>query len=253
MRDIGKNIRLLRTKRNITQDELAEKLFVSRQTISNYETGRSRPDIDTLIRLSEILGADVQELLYGPSVPKRHIIEKRRLLFGICLCAIIAVFCIGIEHLIEYLGKAPGYLYLHSFQSGAFYSLWLIVRPCLFLVIGWTVMQGLSLLPKAKILRYDTKYAHKIIVALIVIYFLIVGVFCAWVLYTDWQVYRISISGGMEGFHSTFPFPAAAQCIRFFANHRHSLWAMFIPLGMALWVSSGRTPEEKASITDTAL
>lgn len=244
MRDIGKNIRLLRTKRNITQDELAEKLFVSRQTISNYETGRSRPDIDTLIRLSEILGADVQELLYGPSVPKRHIIEKRRLLFGICLCAIIAVFCIGIEHLIEYLGKAPGYLYLHGFQMGAFYSLWLIVRPCLFLVIGWTVMQGLSLLPKAKILQYDTKYAHKIIVTFLVIYFLIVGVFCGWQLLVDWQKYQHLLSGSTEGFHRSFSIRIISQCVRFFANHRKTFWAVFIPIGMVLWLSDRRTPEE---------
>jgi len=41
MRDIGKNIRDLRSKRNMTQDELAEKLFVTRQTVSNYETGVS--------------------------------------------------------------------------------------------------------------------------------------------------------------------------------------------------------------------
>ena len=37
MRDIGKNIRQLRTEKNMTQDELARKLFVTRQTVSNYE------------------------------------------------------------------------------------------------------------------------------------------------------------------------------------------------------------------------
>ena len=45
MRDIGKNIRQLRTAKNMTQDELAEKLFVTRQTVSNYEPGKSRPDV----------------------------------------------------------------------------------------------------------------------------------------------------------------------------------------------------------------
>lgn len=41
MANVGKNIRILRTKKGMTQDELAEKLFVSRQTVSNYENGVS--------------------------------------------------------------------------------------------------------------------------------------------------------------------------------------------------------------------
>ena len=52
MRDIGKNIRQLRIQKNMTQDDLAEKLFVTRQTISNYETGRSRPDVEMLAKIA---------------------------------------------------------------------------------------------------------------------------------------------------------------------------------------------------------
>ena len=65
MRDIGKNIRDLRIQRNMTQDELAEKLFVTRQTVSNYETGKSRPDIEMLERIAEVLDADIRQVLYG--------------------------------------------------------------------------------------------------------------------------------------------------------------------------------------------
>ena len=42
MRDIGKNMRSARIRKKMTQDELAEKLFVTRQTVSNYETGVSQ-------------------------------------------------------------------------------------------------------------------------------------------------------------------------------------------------------------------
>lgn len=41
MADVGKNIRHLRIQKHMTQDELAERLFVSRQTVSHYETGDS--------------------------------------------------------------------------------------------------------------------------------------------------------------------------------------------------------------------
>lgn len=42
MRDIGKNIRWAREQRGYTQEELAQLLFVTRQTVSNYETGGSQ-------------------------------------------------------------------------------------------------------------------------------------------------------------------------------------------------------------------
>ena len=41
MNDIGKNIRFLREQRKLSQDQLAESLHVTRQTVSNYETGVS--------------------------------------------------------------------------------------------------------------------------------------------------------------------------------------------------------------------
>lgn len=52
MRDISKNIRALRTAKGLTQEELAAALHVTRQTVSNYENGRSRPDIDMVLRIA---------------------------------------------------------------------------------------------------------------------------------------------------------------------------------------------------------
>ena len=46
---IHESLRELRLSRNLTQEQVAEKLNVTRQTISSFETGRTRPDIDTLI------------------------------------------------------------------------------------------------------------------------------------------------------------------------------------------------------------
>ena len=52
-KEIANNIKNLRIKRNITQEELAEKLFVSRQAISRWEVGKSIPDYTTLVNLCE--------------------------------------------------------------------------------------------------------------------------------------------------------------------------------------------------------
>lgn len=60
---IGKKIAALRKAKDMTQMELADKMFVSYQAVSNWERGNTMPDISKLLELSQILGADVQELL----------------------------------------------------------------------------------------------------------------------------------------------------------------------------------------------
>ena len=52
--DIGLQIKKFREQQKISQEELALKIFVSRQTISNWETNKSCPDIKSLITLSNI-------------------------------------------------------------------------------------------------------------------------------------------------------------------------------------------------------
>ena len=105
MRDIGKNIRQLRIQKNMTQDELAAALFVTRQTVSNYETGRSRPDVEMLTQIAEVLGTDANCVLYGPPIPPDRKAMNRKtavylvltVVLGIGLLALTAA--LGIEGL----------------------------------------------------------------------------------------------------------------------------------------------------------
>ena len=59
----GENLKTLRKQKGFSQEELATRLHVVRQTISNWEKNLSVPDADTLIRLAEILEVSVSELL----------------------------------------------------------------------------------------------------------------------------------------------------------------------------------------------
>lgn len=76
MAKIGRNIREQRMKKGLSQEELAERLYVTRQTISNYETGRSDPDVEMLTRLAEALDTDIQLLIYGE--PKKRDMKQIR-------------------------------------------------------------------------------------------------------------------------------------------------------------------------------
>ena len=65
MNDVAKNIRKIRRQKGITQDALAEQLHVTRQAVSNWETGKNQPDLDMLESISQALGVELTELLYG--------------------------------------------------------------------------------------------------------------------------------------------------------------------------------------------
>lgn len=65
MTKISKNIKRLRMLQNMSQEELSQKLFVSRQAVSSWENGRTQPDLEMIQKLSELFNVPVEELLYG--------------------------------------------------------------------------------------------------------------------------------------------------------------------------------------------
>lgn len=65
MNTFDKNLKRLRSQRNLKQEDLADQLHVTRQTVSGWETGRRQPDLDTLKKLADVLDVDLHELIYG--------------------------------------------------------------------------------------------------------------------------------------------------------------------------------------------
>lgn len=63
--ELGKQIKKYRGELGISQDALAERLYVSRQTISNWENDKTYPDINSLLRLSEVFEVSVDILIKG--------------------------------------------------------------------------------------------------------------------------------------------------------------------------------------------
>ena len=74
--EIGAQIKKFRADSGLSQDELSEKIYVSRQTVSNWETGKSYPDINSLVLMSETFGISVDTLLKGDAEVMRELINK---------------------------------------------------------------------------------------------------------------------------------------------------------------------------------
>ncbi len=66
---LGKRINRFRTEKSMSQGDLAEQLGVSRQSISKWETDSSVPDLDKLVKLSEVFGVTLDELVMGEKKP----------------------------------------------------------------------------------------------------------------------------------------------------------------------------------------
>ena len=63
--ELGSQIRRYRSERGMSQDDLAGRIFVSRQTISNWENDRTYPDVQNLLLLSDLFDVTIDQLIKG--------------------------------------------------------------------------------------------------------------------------------------------------------------------------------------------
>lgn len=74
--NIGKFISELRKKKGLTQEELAKKIFVTRETISKWERGKNIPEGENLSELAAVLETTMEEILLGRKIDKNEDIKK---------------------------------------------------------------------------------------------------------------------------------------------------------------------------------
>ena len=71
--EIGRKLREARTASGLSQEIVAEKINVSRQTISNWETEKTYPDIISIIQLSDLYNISFDDLLQGDKKMMEHL------------------------------------------------------------------------------------------------------------------------------------------------------------------------------------
>nr|WP_144924730.1 helix-turn-helix domain-containing protein [Paenibacillus bovis] len=79
--NIGEKLKIRRKKVGFTQEQVAEKMNITRQTLSNWEVGKNYPDIDSIIRLSQIYKLSLDELLLGKILYKGESVMTKKLSF----------------------------------------------------------------------------------------------------------------------------------------------------------------------------
>ncbi|MDD5902754.1 MAG: helix-turn-helix transcriptional regulator [Oscillospiraceae bacterium] len=77
--ELGKQIKKHRQEAHLSQDELANRIYVSRQTISNWENDKSYPDVNSLVLLSEIFQISLDKLIKGDIEVMKDVIQKEEI------------------------------------------------------------------------------------------------------------------------------------------------------------------------------
>lgn len=159
MADVGKNIKKIRKEKNLTQDDLAERLHCTRQTISNYENGKSEPHIELLVEIAGVLDVEVNDLIYGLREKENR--RKQKVLAAIILIAAIIMLAV-IALLMPVAENA-----WKRFDSYPIFLLRITFRPIALTLFGWGLMETIAEvfeIPMEKaVYRKFTRFAYYIL------------------------------------------------------------------------------------------
>ncbi|MBR3610864.1 MAG: helix-turn-helix transcriptional regulator [Oscillospiraceae bacterium] len=135
MSPIGKNIRNERNKIGFTQDELAEKLCVTRQAVSSWENSKTEPDIETISKMSELFGVNSDDLI-GISAKNQMKRYKNSKAFR---AAIIFGIASTLLYIFILFATQPAYeAHYRYFEGELYYFLQYIIKPLAGFFLGLT-------------------------------------------------------------------------------------------------------------------
>lgn len=131
----GENLQFLRKRAGLTQEDLAEKMEVSRQSVSKWESNSAYPEMDAIIRLCELFRCDMDTLLRG-DVSRRFgedaaAYDKHMNTFAAAIAAGVGLVLLGVT-LMLFVGEFFG----QEMTAGVVFFLFLIAAVALFIISG---------------------------------------------------------------------------------------------------------------------
>ena len=97
----NENLKYLRKEANLTQEQFAEKLNVSRQAVTKWESGQSYPDIQNLKEMADMFNVTMDALVGDIGSKKESVINKKINDVGYFIFAMIILFAISISSISE--------------------------------------------------------------------------------------------------------------------------------------------------------
>lgn len=137
--EFNEKLQALRKQKGITQEELAEAIYVSRTAVSKWESGRGYPNIDSLKELARFFSVTIDELLSGDEViniAKQDIKQKQNLIFSLFDISVAMFLFLPL-----FSQKIDGYIFAVSLLSLTEIQLYL--KVLYFILVFATILFGI--------------------------------------------------------------------------------------------------------------
>ncbi len=155
MSPVSVNIKAIRLKKKLSLEEMSDRLFIEGQTVSDWENGEVKPDIDMLSKIADILDTDITTLIYGLPAPETRKKDIRQIIIAVCVLLVLGIS-------LYFLSMTANKMKMHFVPELAV-LIQIFLLPLFWLVLGWTIMQGLGVLGVAK--QNRTKFSKPIHIA----------------------------------------------------------------------------------------
>lgn len=140
--EFNEKLQKLRTSQNLTQEELAEKLYVSRAAISKWESGRGYPSIDSLKMISKYFHVTIDELICGEEMVTlaEQDIKESNQKYSLVICGILDCLMILLFFIPVFGNHSVSAVTAVSLLNLTDISMWL--KTAFIVIVGLTVVNG---------------------------------------------------------------------------------------------------------------
>ena len=148
---LAEKITALRGERKLSQGDVAEKLDVSRQSVSKWETGQAVPELDKIIKLADLFGVSVDELVRdgeapAPEAPPAQPARETKIVYmerkGLSTVQIVGAVALVVGALMLFLGRLSAYAPMAGIAAVILSLPLLLAKKHPFLIAGWLLCLG---------------------------------------------------------------------------------------------------------------
>lgn len=164
MADVSKNMKKIRNELGMTQQEVADRLNVTRQAVSSWENGKNHPDLVTLENMARVYDVELEELIYGKKKLAQQRDRKTLIIRAVVFCIIFIILLV----LVRYLRPIIRYRTERYYEQYPIMIFSTVLQPAMYAFAAIAGMSVFSVIYDIRLRRRKLRWIFGIIAVIIV-------------------------------------------------------------------------------------